>query len=139
LLRRSPTEELTVPLRDLQTITLFVEDLDAARRFYADVFDGEELFSDDVSTALGIGNVVVNLLQVDQAVELVTPGEVGAPGAARCLLTVQVTDTDAVCAELARLGVPLRNGPQDRPWGVRTATFADPAGHLWEVAAPLAG
>lgn len=127
-----------MPLRDLSTITLFVEDLDAARRFYAAVFDGRELFSDDVSTALSIGNVVVNLLQADSAGELVTPGEVGAPGPARSLLTVEVTDVDAVCAELAGLGVPLRNGPQDRPWGVRTAAFADPAGHLWEVAAPLA-
>jgi len=128
-----------VPLRDLHTVTLFVEDLAAARRFYTAVFDGRELFSDDVSTALSIGRVVVNLLQADQAGELVEPGAVGAPGAARCLLTVQVEDVDAVCAELADLGVALRNGPQDRPWGVRTAAFADPAGHLWEIAAPLPG
>jgi uncharacterized glyoxalase superfamily protein PhnB len=26
------------------------------------------------------------------------------------------------------------NGPVDRPWGRRTAAFADPAGHAWEVA-----
>jgi catechol 2,3-dioxygenase-like lactoylglutathione lyase family enzyme len=128
---------VTVPLRDLQAITLFVEDLDAARRFYAAVFDGRELFSDDDSTALSIGNVVVNLLQVEQAGELVEPGAVGAPGPVRCLLTVGVQDVDAVCAQLAVLGVPLRNGPQDRPWGVRTAAFADPAGHVWEIAAPL--
>ncbi len=127
-----------MPLRDLQTITLFVEDLAAARRFYAAVFDSRDLFSDDVSTALSIGNVVVNLLQADQARDLVQPGAVGAPGPARCLLTVEVADVDAVCAELADLGVALRNGPQDRPWGVRTATFADPAGHLWEIAAPIA-
>ncbi|SCX56341.1 Predicted lactoylglutathione lyase [Klenkia marina] len=128
-----------MPLRNLQTITLFVEDLGAARQFYGAVFDGRELFSDDVSTALSIGNVVVNLLQADQAGELVEPGVVGAPGPARCLLTVEVQDVDAVCADLADLGVPLRNGPQDRPWGVRTAAFADPAGHLWEIAAPLPG
>ncbi len=28
----------------------------------------------------------------------------------------------------------LLNGPQDRPWGRRTAAFADPAGHVWELA-----
>jgi uncharacterized glyoxalase superfamily protein PhnB len=33
----------------------------------------------------------------------------------------------------------LLNGPIDRPWGRRTAAFADPAGHLWEVAQELAG
>ncbi|HPM51986.1 MAG TPA: hypothetical protein PK282_07100, partial [Rhodoglobus sp.] len=31
------------------------------------------------------------------------------------------------------------NGPVDRPWGIRTAAFADPAGHVWEIAGPVAG
>ena len=38
---------------------------------------------------------------------------------------------------LAERGVALLNGPVDRPWGIRTAAFADPAGHVWEIAAPL--
>ncbi len=37
-------------------------------------------------------------------------------------------------AELDRRGVALLNGPVDRPWGVRTAAFADPSGHVWEIA-----
>ena len=32
------------------------------------------------------------------------------------------------------LGVELLNGPMDRPWGIRTASFKDPAGHIWEIA-----
>ena len=44
------------------------------------------------------------------------------------------TDVDAVCAELATRGVTLLNGPMDRPWGVRTASFVDPGGHIWEIA-----
>jgi lactoylglutathione lyase len=35
---------------------------------------------------------------------------------------------------LSGRGVELINGPLDRPWGQRTACFADPDGHLWEVA-----
>jgi len=31
-------------------------------------------------------------------------------------------------------GVTLLNGPVDRPWGRRTAAFADPSGNVWEVA-----
>src|SRR5206468_12511116 len=31
----------------------------------------------------------------------------------------------------------LLNGPIDRPWGMRTAAFADPDGHIWEVAAKI--
>jgi uncharacterized glyoxalase superfamily protein PhnB len=30
--------------------------------------------------------------------------------------------------------VALLNGPIDRPWGRRTAAFADPAGNVWEIA-----
>jgi len=29
-----------------------------------------------------------------------------------------------------RRGVALLNGPMNRPWGVRTASFADPGGHI---------
>jgi uncharacterized glyoxalase superfamily protein PhnB len=54
-------------------------------------------------------------------------------------LTIEVNDADAVCAQLEQRGVQLINGPIDRPWGRRTAAFADPAGHLWEVAQVLPG
>jgi uncharacterized glyoxalase superfamily protein PhnB len=33
--------------------------------------------------------------------------------------------------------VVLLNGPVDRPWGVRTASFTDPAGHIWRIAQDL--
>jgi uncharacterized glyoxalase superfamily protein PhnB len=35
--------------------------------------------------------------------------------------------------------VELINGPIDRPWGMRTACFADPDGHVWEIAQQLQG
>jgi uncharacterized glyoxalase superfamily protein PhnB len=41
---------------------------------------------------------------------------------------------DATCAELIKRGAKLINGPMDRPWGIRTACFADPGGHIWEIA-----
>ena len=50
----------------------------------------------------------------------------------RFQLSVWVADVDAVCAQLRERGVVL-NGPVDRPWGMRTANFVDPAGHGWEV------
>ena len=46
---------------------------------------------------------------------------------------VAITLFDAICAELASRGVELLNGP-DRPWGVRTASFRDPGGRIWEIA-----
>jgi uncharacterized glyoxalase superfamily protein PhnB len=29
------------------------------------------------------------------------------------------------------------SGPEDRDWGMRTMTFADPGGHTWEIAQEL--
>ena len=43
----------------------------------------------------------------------------------------------AACTELAANGVELLNGPIDREWGMRTAAFADPDSHVWEVAAKI--
>ena len=50
------------------------------------------------------------------------------------MFTVRVPNVDQVCGKLKTLGVQLLNGPQDRPWGRRTTAFADPAGHVWELA-----
>jgi lactoylglutathione lyase len=67
--------------------------------------------------------------------ELIDPATVaGADTGSRFQLTIWVDDTDAVCAELASRGVKLLNGPIDREWGVRTASFSDPDGHIWEIA-----
>jgi lactoylglutathione lyase len=124
----------------LEVISLFVEDLPAARAFYFKVFAHEVAYEDDVCSVLKIGNIAVNLLQIDSAPELVAPVKVAGPAAGpRALYTVNVKDCDAVCAELKALGVPLINGPVDRPWGRRTAAFADPAGNVWEVAQELPG
>jgi lactoylglutathione lyase len=123
-------------LAGLGAITLFTEDLPATRAFYADVFGLELAFEDDNSAAYRFGGAtVLNLLRVEAAGELITPAPVAGSGqGARAQFTIPVEDTDAACAELVRRGVTLLNGPMDRPWGQRTAAFADPAGTIWEVA-----
>ena len=85
---------MTPPLRHLSAISLFVENLQAAKAFYQQVFGVEVIFEDESSVAVGF---------------------------------------DAVCAQLRERGVALLTGPRDRPWGMRTATFVDPAGHSWEI------
>ncbi len=119
----------------LQTVTLFVEDLDAARQFYLDVFGVPLVFEDAESVVFRFGDTLVNLLLAKAALELIDPATVGAADAGvRFQLTIEVDDVDATCAELAERGVELLNGPIDRPWGVRTASFRDPGGHVWEIA-----
>jgi catechol 2,3-dioxygenase-like lactoylglutathione lyase family enzyme len=116
-------------------ITLFVEDLPATKRFYQEVFGLPVHFEDDVSAVFDFGGTLVNLLQATEAPELIEPAVVAPPEAGcRFQFTLNVDDVDAVCAELAARGVELLNGPIDRPWGVRTASFRDPGGHIWEIA-----
>lgn len=117
---------------------MFVEDRRKAKAFYERVFDVSTLNEDDVSIAFRFENTIVNLLENRAASELIDPARVATPeSGSRFQLTVWVDDADAVCAELASLGVELLNGPLNRDWGVRTASFADPDGHIWEVAAKI--
>ena len=116
-------------------ITLFVEDLEATKRFYGEVFGLPVLFEDDNSAVFKFENTLINLLKTTAAVELIEPATVASRDAgARAQFTLGVDDVDAMCAELASRGVQLLNGPIDRPWGIRTASFRDPGGHIWEIA-----
>jgi catechol 2,3-dioxygenase-like lactoylglutathione lyase family enzyme len=119
----------------ISAITLFVEDRDRAKQFYADVFGLPMVFEDDESVVFNFGNTLINLLTKTAAVSLIEPAAVGSGDAgSRMQFTIDVDDVDAMCAELTSRGVELLNGPMDRPWGIRTASFRDPAGHIWEIA-----
>ena len=121
--------------KGISAITLFVDDLEAAKQFYRKVFDVPLLFEDDDSAAFNFGNTIINLLKTTAARELIEPGGVAAQDAgSRLQITIPVDDVNATCAELVSRGVELLNGPVDRPWGVRTASFKDPGGHIWEIA-----
>jgi lactoylglutathione lyase len=123
------------PDKGIAAITLFVSDLAVAKSFYARAFALPVHFEDAESCVFAFGGTLVNLLVRSAAAELVDPKPV-APTAetAAFVLTLAVDDVDAACAELADRGVSLLNGPVDRPWEVRTASFEDPDGHVWELA-----
>lgn len=119
----------------IAAITLFVEDLSATRRFYQEVFGLAVDYEDDNSTVFRFGETLVNLLRASEAPSLVAPATVAAPdGGVRFQLTLGVEDVDRTADELGNRGVELLNGPMDRPWGIRTASFRDPGGHIWEIA-----
>jgi catechol 2,3-dioxygenase-like lactoylglutathione lyase family enzyme len=126
---------------EVTAITLVVADLEVSKAFYAAAFGAPLIFEDSSSAVFGFGATMVNLLHRSAADELLSPAPVGSSGdPARIVLTVPVPDTDAASATLTALGVTLINGPTTRPWGPRTASFADPDGHVWEIACtPAAG
>ena len=125
-------------LSAIETVTLFVDDLSDSASFYKDVFPHDVLHEDDVSCLIGLGNLMLNLLLASEAGMLIEPLPVATRDAgSRMLLTIKVDGVDDVCEALERRGIPLLNGPIDRPWGRRTAAFADPSGHVWEIAQEL--
>jgi catechol 2,3-dioxygenase-like lactoylglutathione lyase family enzyme len=121
-------------VRGIGAITLFVEDLDESKRFYLEVFGLPVVFEDDVSAVFRFGDTLVNLLATTAAPELIAPAAVAEPAAgSRAQFSIEVDDVDALCGQLTGRGVRLLNGPVDRPWGIRTAAFRDPGGHIWEI------
>jgi lactoylglutathione lyase len=122
----------------MSVITLFAEDLTLTKSFYQDVLGLQVLFDGEGQAVFKFQNLVLNLTGASDPLKLIAPAAVASREAGpRFQLVIEVADVDAACAELARHGVKLLNGPEDRPWGVRTASFTDPAGHVWEVAQDL--
>jgi lactoylglutathione lyase len=125
-------------LKSVGAITMFIDDTQRSKAFYEQVFGAKIVHEDENAVAFEFENMVVNMLRVPAAHELIAPAPVGdADAPRRFQLTVWVQDTDAVCEQLAACGVELLNGPMDREWGLRTAAFSDPDGHIWEVAAQI--
>ena len=116
-------------------ITLFCENLEETKAFYQRVFGLLVDYEDSNSAVFKFGDTLINLLKITEADALIKPAKVAnrADGT-RYIFTIHVDDVDVMCKELLSQGVELLNGPIDRPWGIRTASFMDPAGHIWEIA-----
>lgn len=122
-------------VQGIYAITLFVADLELAKQFYRKVFNLPVVYADNNSSVFEFGGTLINLLKSTAANELVEPAKVaGRDVGSRFVFTIHVDDVDARCAELIASGMKLLNGPMDRPWGIRTASFMDPDGYIWEIA-----
>lgn len=118
--------------KGLFAITLFVDDLDVSVDFYGKTLGLELVFQDDNSALFNCAKTYINLLKVGEAHELINPAAIGS--GSRAVYTLPFDDVDAIAKELELAGVKILNGPMERPWGIRTVSFQDPSGHIWEIA-----
>jgi catechol 2,3-dioxygenase-like lactoylglutathione lyase family enzyme len=65
----------------IAAVTLFVDDLEASRTFYADVFGLEVFYEDEDSAVFKFGDTLINLLRETEAPSLVQPAAVAPVGA----------------------------------------------------------
>jgi catechol 2,3-dioxygenase-like lactoylglutathione lyase family enzyme len=122
----------------IDVVNLFAEDFAGTKAFYQEVLGLPLAFEDEDTAVFKLTNVMVCLTAVSAVPELIAPRAVASPEAgSRFIVSMFVDDVDAACSELAQHGVMVLNGPVDRAWGVRTANFTDPAGHIWQISQDL--
>jgi catechol 2,3-dioxygenase-like lactoylglutathione lyase family enzyme len=132
----------------IHVITLAVDDLERALKFYRDGLGlesqgiiGTEWLGDETHPAGAIvmfqlqGGLILTVyprseLAKDANVPFgpVKTGEFSIGHAVASKAAV-----DAVLAQAKAAGARLSDGAHERPWGIYSGYFQDPDGHLWEI------
>jgi catechol 2,3-dioxygenase-like lactoylglutathione lyase family enzyme len=122
--------------KQISAMTLVVGDLERSKTFYREVFGLLPLDEEEDLAVFRFKNLFL-ALRKDPAHQ--PPGREVLSLAQKGLgqFSIWVEDVDAVRAELDDHGVTLISGPADRDWGMRTVTFADPDGYIWQIAQDL--
>jgi catechol 2,3-dioxygenase-like lactoylglutathione lyase family enzyme len=121
----------------LSIVTLGVADLARARRFYCDGLGWRESSAGNESVSfIDAGGVVLGLYGREALAEdagVPDEGD-GFSGFALAHNVASEAEVDRVLAEAVEAGATLVKPGQKVFWGGYSGYFADPDGHLWEVA-----
>lgn len=111
---------------ELESILLFVSDLDAAKGFYGVLLGLPIIFEDGIAVVLkaGSGRVVLHRNDIGHDDRGVFPVGIGAAGVA---VRFSVDDPDTWEAEVNRRGFPVLWKTQEATWG-RFVVVGDPDG-----------
>jgi catechol 2,3-dioxygenase-like lactoylglutathione lyase family enzyme len=91
--------------RGIDAITLFIDDLEATKHFYREVFGLPLKFEDDDSAVFDFGNTVINLLKATAARELIEPAVMASREAgSRLQLTIASVDSSSQDYPILRIG-----------------------------------
>jgi catechol 2,3-dioxygenase-like lactoylglutathione lyase family enzyme len=121
-----PGWSLLMHVGELESILLFVSDLDAAKRFYVDLLGLRIIFEDGIVMVLktGSGRVVLHRNDRGHDDRGTFPVGVGATGVA---VRFSVDDPDLWEVEVNQRGVPVLWKTQEASWG-RFVVIGDPDG-----------
>jgi catechol 2,3-dioxygenase-like lactoylglutathione lyase family enzyme len=119
----------------LSFVTLGVSDLERAKRFYGDVL-GWHPFQDTGGIVMyRLNGMVLSLYPQRELMEDAKTAD-DARGSrftlAQCLRSPE--EVDALFARLEQHDVTITKMPEKVFWGGYSGYFADPDGHLWEIA-----
>lgn len=119
----------------LSFITLGVADLEKSKAFYNDVL-GWSPFQDNGGIVMyKLNGMVLSLFPQHELMEDAKAGE-EAKGSrftlAQCMRSPE--EVDALFAHVKKHGVTITKMPEKVFWGGYSGYFADPDGHLWEIA-----
>ncbi len=123
----------------LTIVTLGVADLDRSRSFYLDRLGWTEVDqpSDGIvfiqMAAMVLGLFPLANLAADIGIDVPAEGPTSG-GITLAYNTSSETETDEVLAEAVAAGAELIKPAEKVFWGGYSGYFADPDGHLWEVA-----
>jgi len=113
-------------IEGLDSLIIYVADLDAARKFYVEVLDLPVVFEDEVIVVVGGAAVRLVLHRNDRGHDARGIFPAGATAGAAAL-RFAVADPDACEAEAAQRGVPVVWSCLEASWG-RFVVLADPDG-----------
>jgi uncharacterized protein len=120
----------------LSMITLGVRDMTRARTFYESGLGWRRDAGEGDVAFYQVGGVILSLFEWDKLAEdagLPAAGS-GFRGATVAFCTRSKEEVELVIAQADRAGAKVLVSPRDAFWGGYHAYFADPDGHLWEVA-----
>ena len=120
----------------LTLVTLGVADVARAKAFYTALGFKPSGFANEHVAFFEAGGVVLGLFGWDSLAEDagVSKAGTGFRGVTLAHNTRTEAEVDAVLAHALACGATLVRSAQKVFWGGYTAYFADPDGHLWEVA-----
>jgi uncharacterized protein len=120
----------------LTLVTLGVADMKRARAFYEALDFKASKASNESVTFFDAGGVVLGLFGRASLAEdaLVADSEPGFSEVSLAHNVASEAEVDAVLAEAVKVGARLLKPGQRVFWGGYSGYFADPDGHLWEVA-----